>query len=151
MLRLLDSAGVRFTPGLAVGVVTLVVKMVEGVLVYMVEESLVEVMMGTLERLEEVVSMTNLSCELLVEETDLRIIETGDGLNMVVTVETCGGFTVVIGIGVVKTVTGFGVKGKAKGLLFRDSSIFTMRIRSRNISIKLKSWISVALEMSSVK
>ena len=32
MLRLLDSAGVRFTPGLAaVGVVTLVVKMVEGV------------------------------------------------------------------------------------------------------------------------
>ena len=118
MLRLLDSAGVRFTPGLAVGVVTLDVKMVEGVLVYMVEEILVEVMMGTLERLEEVVSMTNLSCELLVEETDLRIIETGDGLNMVETVETFSGFTVVIGIGVVKTVTGFGVEGKAKRGLF---------------------------------
>ena len=37
---------------------------------------------------------------------------------MVVTVETFGGFTVGIGIGVVKTVTGFGVEGKAKRGLF---------------------------------
>ena len=86
MLTLLGSTGGSLTPGLTLGVVTLVVEVVEGVLVDMVEESLVEVLTGALECLEEDLSWINLSCELSVEEIELRIIETVDGLNMGVTV-----------------------------------------------------------------
>jgi len=116
---LLDSAGCRFTPWLALGEDTLVVEMVEGVLVNMVEESVVGDI-EILESREEDLSRINSSCELL-REIELRIIETGDGLNIVVPVETCGVFTAVIEIGVVKTVTGFGVEGKVKRVVFRDS------------------------------
>ena len=72
MLRLLgsatESARVRFTPGLAFGVVvTLVVEMVRGALV---EEVVVGVINGTLESLEVHLTRVNLSCELLVEEIE---------------------------------------------------------------------------------
>ena len=93
----LDPAGCRFTPGLALGEDTLVVEMVEGVLVDMVEESVVGDIKGTLESREEDLSRINSSCELL-GEIESRIIETGDGLNIVVPVETCGVFTAVIEI-----------------------------------------------------